>query len=85
MFSSGSLRPNRTVVRKWKLKKNTKQKSKNKDNDSNVQSQRTGKAKRNSDEDGDSETVIGMAPPKNKNIAFCDGLAKSSASDNKWI
>ena len=62
MFSFCSLRSNRTVVQKQALKKNTKQKSKNKDNDSDVQS------KADSDEDGDSETVIGKAPPKNKNI-----------------
>ena len=62
MFSFCSLRPNRTVVQKRKLKKNTKQTSKNEDNDSNAQS------KADSDEDGDSETVIGKALPKNTNI-----------------
>ena len=56
-----SLRINRTVVQKRTLKKNTKQKSKNKDI-SDVQSEA------DSDEDGDSETIIGKAPPKNKNI-----------------
>ena len=62
MFSFYSLRTNCIVVKKWTLKKNTKQKSKNKDNDSDVQS------KADSDEDGDSETIIGKVPPKNKNI-----------------
>ena len=40
-----------------------------------------------SDEDGDSETIIRKAPLKNKNILyiFCDGTAKSSERDEKWI
>ena len=63
MFAFCSLiRTNRTVVRKRTLKKNTKQKSENKDNDCNVQS------KAEFVEDGDSETVIGMAPPKIEHI-----------------
>ena len=79
MFSFRSLRTNRTVVQKRTLKKNTKLKSKNKD-DSDVQS------KADSDEDGDSETVIKNAPPKIKTFfAFCDGFAKSSARNKKWI
>ena len=69
------------MVQKQTLKKNTKQKSKNKDNDSDVQS------KTDCDEDGDLKTIIGKAPAKNKNILwiFCDGSAKSSAYDEKWI
>ena len=41
--------------------------------------------KQDIDEDGDSEIVIGKAPPENKNILFifCDGSAKSSACDEK--
>ena len=39
-----------------------KQNSKNKGNDSDMQS------KASFDEDGDSETIIGKATPKNKNI-----------------
>ena len=38
------------------------------------------------DEDSDSETVIGKTSPLNKNVvAFCDGFARSSARDKKWI
>ena len=54
-------------------------KSANKYNDSDVQS------KADSDENGDSETVIGKAPPKTKTFfAFFDGFAKFRARD-KWI
>ena len=69
------------MVQKRKLKKNTKQKSKSKDNDSDVQS------KTDCDEDGDLNTVIGKAPPKNKNILwiFCDGSEESNACDEKSI
>ena len=50
------------MVQKQTLMKNTKQKSKTKDNDFDVQ------RKADFDEDCDSETVIGKAPLKNKNI-----------------
>ena len=45
--------------------KNTKQKSKNKDNDSNESNVQS---KADSNEYGDSDTVIGKVPPKNKSI-----------------
>ena len=65
MSSFCSLRAYRTAVRKRTLKTNTKQKSKNKDKDDfDLQS------KADSDEYGDSETVIGKAPLKNKNIVY---------------
>ena len=58
-----------------------KNKSKNEDYRSDLQS------KADSDQDGDSETVIGKAPHKKKKTFFllCDGFAKSSARDEKWI
>ena len=62
MFCFCSLRTNRGEVQKRTLKENTKQKSKNEDNDSDVQSKADSKG------DSDSETVIGKALPKNKNI-----------------
>ena len=80
IFSFCSLRPNRTVVQKRTLKKNTKQKSKNKDNDSNVQS------KADSDEDETRKSSLERLPPKTKTFfAFYDGFAKSNARDKKWI